>query len=370
MTTSNGTAGPVGRVRTTISAALLLGMLLLTGGCSVGGDGPITVTAQFRTTSGLFIGNDVGVLGVAIGTVTAIDPKGDVVEVTLEIDAGHDLPETAGAVIASRSVATDRYVEMTPAFAEGPTLQDGAVIPVERTGAPVEFDEVLETLRTFSDGLRGPDGNADTLNRLLEVGSATLDGRGTQINDTIGEFATAAEALSGNSDDIAGTITDLDELTSTIAANQTTINEFLTSVTEATELFAEEQDNFGATLVALSDALNAIAEFSVNNRSAIVNTTRGLTDVLANLTAHRAELEASIETLPLTLQNIGNTVGENGRVLVKLPPQYFSPVQGLTEPLCDALADVIDVCTQLGTSPDLLALLGQIGDLLGGGGQP
>ncbi|MDT9592479.1 MCE family protein [Nocardioides zeae] len=354
------------RLRTALSAVALGGVLLSTGGCSVGGEGPLTVTAQFATTSGLFVGNDVGVLGVSIGTVTEIEPQGDLVEVTLEIDADQSLPATAGAVIASRSVATDRYIEITPAFEEGPRLEDGAVIPVERTAAPVEFDEVLETLQTFSDGLRGPDGEADTLNRLLEVGASTLQGRGTQINETIQEFATAASSLSGSSGDIAGTITDLDELTTVLAENETTIDQFFTSVTDATELFAAEQDNFGASLVALSDALNAIARFSVDNRAAIVNTSEGLTDVLANLLEHRAALEETIEVLPLAMRNTGDVVGDNNRVLVKLPPQYFSPAQALTEPLCSALTDTLGIglCEQLGTSPDLLALLRQIGGLL------
>lgn len=350
------------RARHVVSAAVLGGMLAATGGCSVGDEGPLTVTAQFASTSGLFVGNDVGVLGVSIGSVTEIEPRGEVVDVTLEIDADQELPASVGAVIASRSVATDRYVEMTPAFAEGPPLEDGAVIPVERTAAPVEFDEVLETLTTFSDGLRGPDGNADTLNQLLEVGAETLSGRGTQINATIEQFAQAASSLSGNSDDLAGTIVNLDELTSTLASNQTTINEFLTSVSDATDLFASEQDNIGASLVALSDALNAIARFSVDNRAALAGTFRGLTDVLQTLTAHRAQLEETVEILPLTFRNIGDTVGDNDRVLVKLPPQYFSPVQPLTEALCQQLP--IPLCEQLGTSPDILALLTDLGGLL------
>jgi virulence factor Mce-like protein len=358
---------PAGRrplVRRALAGIAMAGLLASTGGCSVGDD-TITVTAQFRTTSGLFVGNDVGILGVTVGTVTEIEPRGEVVDVTLEIGPDADLPATAGAVVASRSVATDRYVEMTPAFADGPRLEDGAVIPVERTRTPVEFDEVLETLRTFSDGLRGPDGNADTLNRLLEVGAETLDGRGQQINETITQFAAAAEALSGNTDDVAGTIVDLDELTTLLATNQDTINEFLTSVTEATELFAAEQDNFGDSLVALSNALEALGRFSVENRASIVNTTRGLTDVLENLVEHRAQLEETIEILPLAFRNVGDAVGDNNRVLVKLPPQYFSPVQPVTEALCQSLADLpLDICQQLGTSPDLLALLGDLRELL------
>ena len=53
---------------------VVAGLVLLTGGCvpaAVKGD-TIEVTAYFSDAAGLFVGNDVGVLGVPIGEVTAI----------------------------------------------------------------------------------------------------------------------------------------------------------------------------------------------------------------------------------------------------------------------------------------------------------
>ena len=88
----------------------------------------IEVTAYFEDSAGLFVGNDVGILGVAVGKITDIEPDGDRVKVTMEIDADRAVPADAGAVVVARSVATDRYVELTPVYDGGPKLADGAEI--------------------------------------------------------------------------------------------------------------------------------------------------------------------------------------------------------------------------------------------------
>ncbi len=156
-----------------VAALTVLGLL---GGC--GGSSETTVTARFTDAAGLFTGNDVGVLGVRVGEVTEITPRGDRVDVTLRIDSGVKIPADAGAVVVSRSVATDRYVELTPVYDSGPVMRSGTVLDQNRTRSPVEFDQLLESLRRISDDLSGEGDDAKPVNDLLEVGAKTLDGNG------------------------------------------------------------------------------------------------------------------------------------------------------------------------------------------------
>ena len=74
--------------------ALVTLLVFLATGCvpdAVGGD-KMTVTAYFGDSAGLFVGNDVGVLGVPVGKITDIEPDGDRVKVTMEIDADRAVP--------------------------------------------------------------------------------------------------------------------------------------------------------------------------------------------------------------------------------------------------------------------------------------
>ena len=139
------------RLLATLVTAL---MTLQLGGCCLVDGGSRTVTVMFADTAGLFEGNDVGVLGVRVGKVTEIEPDGDAVRVTLTIDDPDvRFPERANAAVVARSVATDRYVEVTPVYAGGPQLRDGATIPLDRTVTPVDFDQVLASVDKLGRGL-------------------------------------------------------------------------------------------------------------------------------------------------------------------------------------------------------------------------
>lgn len=359
MTSTETAHAPAGPRRLLLGVVLAVA-LLMTNGCSAIGDGPTRITAEFKDSAGLFVGNDVGVLGVPVGKITAIEPAGQVVKVELEVDSDVSIPVTAGAVVVARSVATDRYVELTPVYAEGPRMESGAEIPLERTRAPVEFDEALETLTDITRGLKGKDGEATTLRELLEVGATTLKGRGADIDNTIDNLTIAASALADNRGEITGTVDDLDALVTLLATNKTVVDEFITSITDTTDLFADESQNFGRSLRALQKALRSLAIFVKAHRKEIRSSVVGAGDLWDRLLTHQADLEETLEVLPLTFENIGNAVAPDNRLQTKLPTRYALPAHELTGPICDALPQV---CDSLGSSPDLVALL----DALTGG---
>ncbi|MDN4163045.1 MCE family protein [Nocardioides abyssi] len=347
------------RTRRSTSAVLLvavLGGLLGTAGCDPLGPSTIRLTAELDDAAGLFVGNDVGVLGVPVGEITAIEPRGPVVEVELEVDGDTDLPASAGAVVVARSVATDRYLELTPAFADGPRMEDGDRIPLERTRTPVEFDEVLASLEGFSTGLAGEDGEARALRRLLSSSAEALGGRGADANATIRELSAAAGGLSDHREELVGAVDGLDRLTALVAANDDVVDQLLTSVADATDLLADERHAFGRSLTSLSGALDTLAAFVRDNRGALRGSLRGLTRVTRNLLVHQADLAEAIEVSPLTFANIGDAISDDERLKVRMPLRHLSPAHEVTDVLCDDVLPV-GVCDELGTSPDLLDLL-------------
>lgn len=332
-----------------------LALVLALGGCAPFGDDTVRATAVLEDSSGLFVGNDVGILGVPVGEITAITPQGASVAVDFAV-TGASVPADVGAVVVARSVATDRYLELTPADGPGPRLEDGATIPLERTRTPAEFDEVLASLKQLSEGLRGPRGDAAGLRALLRNGADALEGRGGDLHETVEQLSGAMGSLSEHRGDITGTIRALDGLTAAVAANERVIDEFATSVTDATDLFADESEEFGRALDSLARALRTLARFVRENRSALRGSMGDLTSTVQQLLRHQQSLEETIEVLPLTLQNTGMAISGDDRLNVRLPLQYLSPQQQLTGPFCDALPD--DACNSLGTDP-------RLGDLLG-----
>ena len=336
--------------------ALVVVLTFLATGCvpeAVRGD-RITVTVYLSDSAGLFEGNDVGVLGVPIGEVADIEPEGERVRVTLEIDADQPIPADAGAVVVARSVATDRYVELTPAYDGGKKLEDGDVIDTDRTATPVDFDEVLETINEFATGISGTKKTKRAVQRFINQGAAALEGTGGLANRSVRELAQAVSTLSGQRQDFAETVVSLDTLVATIADNDATVREFVDQVSEASSLLAGERDNFRRALRALDRAVTVVAEFAVDNRDAVVETFEESTEVFETMLSKRQALSEILRVMPVTLENLMR-LPVNGRVPTRADPLVIGPLGNEIRKLCQQLP--LGLC-------DLLSGTDPLGDLL------
>lgn len=124
--------------------------------------GTTTVTAYFDKAVGIYEGSDVRVLGVEVGSVTSVEPQGEIVKVDMRVDRGVDIPADARAVQITPSVVADRYVQLTPAYSGGETMSNGAVIDRERTATPVEVDELYASIDELARAL-GPQARTPTV---------------------------------------------------------------------------------------------------------------------------------------------------------------------------------------------------------------
>ena len=115
----------------------------------------VTVTAQFDNAAGLYEDNTVAVLGMPVGKVTKITPKGGYVEVEFTVDRDVKVPADAQAVTISNSILTDRQIELTPPYRGRPDAENDDTIGLNRTKTPVEFARVLDVLDKLSTSLRG-----------------------------------------------------------------------------------------------------------------------------------------------------------------------------------------------------------------------
>ena len=326
---------------------IVLATLVGLSGCTPVLGGTMTISVLMADSSGLFVGNDVGILGVPIGRVTSLRPEGTHVRVTMSIDRDHPVPADAGAVVVARSVATDRYVELTPVYHSGPRLADGAVIPEPRTRTPVDFDQVLEALDTFAAGIAGSQDTRNAIANILEQGSEAVDGKGELFNRAITSLGGAVSSISGQRRDIAGTVQGLDTLTGTIAANQRLVAEFVTQVSRASRLLADERTNFRSALRALSRAVELVADFAHQNRQQLVTTLDRGSGLMSSLLTRRDNLTEILRVMPLTLQNLQRIL-HHGRLRVRVDPTVLTPLGGLIDTTCRATPT--DFCARFGPS--------------------
>lgn len=344
----------------------VLALLLLfvgLGGCSAAGDGEMTIQVQLADSAGLFEGNDVGVLGVPVGKVASIEPEGNHVMVTLRVDPGVKIPADAGAVVVSRSMATDRYVELTPAYDGGPTMDDETVIRPEQTRTPVEWDEVLAAIDTLSEGLNGKGKDGKPLKELLDSTAATVDGNGKTIRETIQNLVTGTGALSTHSEAFENTLTNLDTLTAAIAKNDRLARRFIKNVAASTDLVRDERLNLQHAVGSIRRTVRLLGVFVESHEEDLSDVATNIESISKRIMRHSKSFGESLEVMPVAMENLGRAVNDRKRLDIKLPVLSLlklGDVPSLEEICTDLLP--ANICNAVGT--DLGDLLEE---LLGGG---
>ncbi|MDT0491222.1 MCE family protein [Streptomyces sp. NPDC012600] len=294
----------------------LVAVAATTGVSALQEDARTTVTAYFERATGVYAGSDLRILGVRVGTVASVTPKGKEVEVVLRLDQGVKVPKDAHAVVVAPSLVADRYVQLAPAYDGGPLLADNAVLPAARNATPVEVDELYASITEITTAL-GPNGaNADgALARLLETGAKNMDGNGKAIGDSVEQFGKAAKTLDRSSGDLFDTLTHLQSFTTMLKENDSEVRTAEQQLHSVTSFLADDKKNLSAALKELGTALGQVKTFIARNRGALKKNVDALVPVTQALVDQRASLAEAMDTLPLAAGNVLNAYDPAHRTL-------------------------------------------------------
>jgi phospholipid/cholesterol/gamma-HCH transport system substrate-binding protein len=312
------------------------------------------LTAHFPRTVGLYEGSDVRVLGVPIGRVERVVPDGTSVRVEMTYEEKYDIPADAGAAVISPSIVSDRYVQLTPVYREGPVLADGAEIALDQTAVPVELDRIYSSLDDLAVAL-GPEGanKNGSLSRLLRVGAGNLGGQGERLHGTIGDLSDATQTLSGSRDDLFATVRQLQKFTSTLAANDAQVREFNTDLAVVADQLAAERGDLQLALDHLATALTEISTFVRDNRGELRANVDGLTELSKTLVKQQDALREALDVGPVALANLDHAYNAQTGTLdtrdnfaqLDDPGLYLCSLllqAGQPQSVCDDLRGVLD----------------------------
>ena len=108
----------------------------------VKGNGGYEIAAEFGSTGGLLVGDDVRISGIKVGQITAqqLDSITYVAKVSMTIDPTIKIPSDSSARITAASLLGGNYLELMPGAATD-TLGAGAVIYDTRD--PISLSDLL-----------------------------------------------------------------------------------------------------------------------------------------------------------------------------------------------------------------------------------
>lgn len=297
------------RVRITLGVVLLVTALACVAVMqwSPGMSRRTNVVGYFDNSNGLFVGDNVIVLGVTVGRIDNIEPQPAGAKISFWIDDKYKVPAAAKAVILSPKLITSRAIQLTPAYTGGAVLDDGAVIPNERTAVPVEFDDFRVQLQKLTDSLQPTHpGGVSPMGQLINTTADNLRGQGTDIRDTIIRLSQAVSTLGDHSTDIFATAKNLSTLVSALHDSADLMRHLNTNLSTVTALLANDPDEVARAVTDLNTAINEVTGFVTDNREALGAGTDKLASITTALTESIGDVEQTLHVLPNVISNVNN----------------------------------------------------------------
>ncbi|MFI5501207.1 MCE family protein [Nocardia asteroides] len=300
-----------------LAATLLSGCSLLPDSVTRFGDQVLSerkrISADFENVAGLYAGNEVAILGVPVGVVDSVTPRGSYVEVVMSVDREVRIPADAMAALVSPQLITNRHVELAPAYTgSGPELADGAHLPLTRTRTPVELDRILANFDQLGEALKGDNQTGPMASRVLYP---LLDGNGERLRETLDELSAAFELTFANKDQISNTIVKLGEITQVIAENDQTVRDFSGRLTELIALFGQQSPGLQAVLAQLDDFITNTSSVVGQNEDQLAGAVTKFVAIAAQMRANARNLTEVIDVGPLMFQNFDNAISREHQAL-------------------------------------------------------
>ncbi|WP_149360518.1 MCE family protein [Lolliginicoccus suaedae] len=278
-----------------------------------------TIFGEFEVATGLYIDNEVRLLGVEIGKVTEITPSAQGVLVEMKVEDDVAIPANVSALITNRTLVADRYVELVlpPREERYGDLSDGSTIPLENTDVPIDYDMLLTSAKDLADSLGGEEELGNIRETVEKMGEA-FDGLGPDANRAIEEFAGATRTLAGSSEEIDELLEVFGRIARMLSDREAEIRQFTTSLTILADEAGRQDVDLGNMITQIRTMFDE-ADRLVTERGGDFTQMVQSTDVLANVLASRqVELAELIDIAPTLGQNAANVITPDRRARIRL----------------------------------------------------
>ena len=266
-----------------------------------------TYVAYFANTNGLYTGDEVRILGVAVGTVEKIEPQPSATKVTFSVERQYPVPADVQAAVLSPSLVSARAIQLVPAYSSGAKLADGAAIPQNRTAVPVEWDDLRQQLAKLTDSLQPTTpGGPSAVGEFINSTAANLRGEGDTARDTVIKLSQAVSALGDHSTDIFSTVRNLQLLVNALSSSSDLLAAFNTNLADITTVLSNTPNEVADATTGLDGAVNDLRGFIADNREGLGVTFDHLNAITTALNDSRGDVKQVLHIAPTVFQNFMN----------------------------------------------------------------
>src|SRR6201997_897566 len=269
-------------------AAVVIGTAVVIVGLTIGVVGyqlhkkltTTTVVAYFPEALALYSGDKVEIMGIRVGSVDKIEPAGDKMKVTFHYANKYKVPADASAVILNPTLVASRVIQLEPPYEGGPVLADNAVIPIERTRVPVEWDQlrndtanIIDKLGPTAEQPKGPFGD------VIDSFADGLAGKGKQINTALNNLSAALTALNEGRGDFFAVLHSLALFVNALHQNDKQFVALNQNLAQFTNSFTNTDHELADAVQQFNKLLPTVRKFFDENREVLAHDIGNLAEV-------------------------------------------------------------------------------------------
>lgn len=293
-----------------------------------------TVAAYFSETLAIYPGDQVQIMGVHVGEIDKIEPAGDKMKVTFHYSSKYQVPANATASILNPSLVASRTVQLSPPYTGGPVMENNAVIPLDRTQVPVEWDELRDSIdRVLTDLGPTPEQPMGPFGEVIDSFAVGLAGKGKQINTTLNSLSDALTALNEGRGDFFAVVKSLALFVNALHQSDQQFVALNNDLAQFTNSFSNSDRELANALQQIDGLLSTTKTFLNENASVLTDDINNLAEVTnAILQPEPLDgLETFLHVYPNLQANAANIFHPTNGALVQVPaiPSFANPIQFL-----------------------------------------
>ena len=291
-----------------------------------------TVVAYFSAANALYAGDKVQIMGLKVGLIDKIEPAGDKMKVTFHYENQYKVPANASAVILNPTLVASRAIQLEPPYKGGPVLANNAVIPMERTQVPVEWDELRNSITNIISKL-GPTEAQPTgpFGEVINSFANGLEGKGKQLNTTLDSLSRALTALNEGRGDFFAVVKSLALFVNALHQDDKQFVALNQNLADVTGRLASSDQALASALRQLDSLLTTVRPFLDKNREVLTHDVNNLATVTNTLLQPEPlnGLETALHVLPTAAANVAQIYHPAHGSVVAVPEitSFANPMQ-------------------------------------------
>lgn len=290
------------------------------------------VVAYFAQANSLYPGDDVAIMGVPVGSIDKVEPAGDKMKVTFHFPTKYKVPADVSAVIMNPSLVASRNIQLEPPYNGGPILTNNAVIPIERTQVPVEWDDLRDSISKTVTALgptpqqpKGPIG--DTLESLANG----LAGKGDAIGKTLDTLSTSLSALNDSRGETFAIVGGLATFLNALQINEQQLISLNDNLSQLTNSLTPNDHEVADTVRQVNVLLPVLRKFLDENGQVLTTDVNNLSTATTPLAQpeQQKNLENFLHVFPTFAANANNVYHPSHAAVTIIPAftNFANPLQ-------------------------------------------